>query len=142
MARVENFVYCLNAERIPVKGKQGDTINAMGVLSVISPEFIPGSFSFSIVFSILGMDLNNTNQIRIQFKDDSQKVLIDTDNLSIPPMSSDNEMHLPKEYCGLNLSMDFRNVVFERDGLYNTVVMLNEEIIGSAEIYAKGRRNV
>ena len=57
MARLANFLYCLNAERQQDPQGKGESINAMGVLTVLVPEFIPGLFSFSIIFSVLDIAL-------------------------------------------------------------------------------------
>ena len=49
MAKLTNLIYCLNAERVSANDGKGDSINAMGVLSALTPEFVPGTFSFSII---------------------------------------------------------------------------------------------
>lgn len=43
----------MNAERVSNEGK-GDFINAMGVLSVLIPEFVPGTFSFYCICFFCG----------------------------------------------------------------------------------------
>ena len=69
MARLSTFLYCLNAERHQANQGQGEAINAMGVLTLLTPEFVPGLFSFSIIFSILGIDPTTNGQIKLVFKD-------------------------------------------------------------------------
>lgn len=138
MARLGNFIYCLNAERVPAANGKGDTINAMGVLSALTLEFMPGTFSFSIIFSVLDADASQRNEIQIIFsKEDT--VLIDSGVISIPPIESTDNYDLPKEYKGLNMSMDFRNVIFKEEGLYQTKVMFNGQEVGINEIYVKGK---
>lgn len=138
MARLGNFIYCLNAERVPAVNGKGDTINAMGVLSALTLEFMPGTFSFSIIFSVLDADASQRNEIQIIFsKEDT--VLIDSGVISIPPIESTDNYDLPKEYKGLNMSMDFRNVIFKEEGLYQTKVMFNGQEVGINEIYVKGK---
>lgn len=138
MARLGNFIYCLNAERVPAVNGKGDTINAMGVLSALTLEFMPGTFSFSIIFSVLDVDASQRNEIQIIFsKEDT--VLIDSGVISIPPIESTDNYDLPKEYKGLNMSMDFRNVIFKEEGLYQTKVMFNGQEVGINEIYVKGK---
>ena len=140
MASLTNFVYCLNAERKPPMQGEGDSINAIGILSVMTPEFVPGTFSFSIIFSVLGVDTTKANELRVVFKDDSQnKILVNTENISVPSMPNKDDIQLPAECVGYNLSMDFRNVVFESNGYYTTEIYLNNESIGSRSIYVKGR---
>ena len=53
MATLTNFIYCLNAERVSSGDGNGEGINAMGIMSTLMPEFVPGTFSFSVIFSIL-----------------------------------------------------------------------------------------
>ena len=138
MARLGNFIYCLNAERVPAVNGKGDTINAMGVLSALTLEFMPGTFSFSIIFSVLDADASQRNEIQIIFSK-KDTVLIDSGVISIPPIESTDNYDLPKEYKGLNMSMDFRNVIFKEEGLYQTKVMFNGQEVGINEIYVKGK---
>lgn len=138
MARLGNFIYCLNAERVPAVNGKGDTINAMGVLSALTLEFMPGTFSFSIIFSVLDADASQRNEIQIIFSK-KDTVLIDSGVISIPPIESTDNYDLPKEYKGLNMSMDFRNVIFKEEGLYQTKVVFNNQEVGINEIYVKGK---
>lgn len=140
MAKLANFIYCLNAERHQIPQGNGESINAMGVLTVLRPEFVPGAFSFSIIFSILDIDIKTNGKIQIIFKDNSNKEVINTGEIIIPPIPREEEDPLPAEYVGYNLSMDFRNVVFETNGNYAMEVYYNNELIGTNPIYVKGRR--
>ena len=40
MAKVTSFVYCLNASRMITADGKGEMINAEGVLSTITPEYV------------------------------------------------------------------------------------------------------
>lgn len=141
MVRINNFIYCLNAERIPAPDGNRDAVNAMGVLSILTPEFVPGTFSFSIVFSILGVDtINQNNKIRIIFGDTENHTLVDTGDIVLPPKPEGDDLELPIEYQGLDMSMDFRNVIFEKEGIYGTQIIWNGEKLGDCMIYVKGRR--
>lgn len=141
MANLANFIYCLNAERVSSNDGQGENINAMGVLSTLTPEFIPGTFSFSIIFSVLGIDTSVNNTIQIIFSQkEEEKPLVESGVITIPPFPNDNEIGLPDKYRGLNMSMDFRNVIFETEGLYNTKIIFNDQIFANNEIYVKGKR--
>lgn len=48
MIKISNFIYCLNSVTTE------EEANALGVLSAITPEFIPGSFSFSVFMQYFG----------------------------------------------------------------------------------------
>lgn len=140
MAKQSNFIYCINSERVPGTDGNGDSLNAVGVLSVITPEFVPGAFSFSIILSVLDMDVKKENTIKIVFRDPDGKEIVNTNDIVIPPNPNEETMELPKVYQGLNMCMDLRNVIFEKEGLYYTEVIVNGNQIGKNEIYVKGRR--
>lgn len=141
MANLTNFIYCINAERVPAGDGNGDSINAMGVLSTLTPEFVPGTFSFSIIFSVLDVNVLGNNTIQIVFsKEGEEKGLIDTGIITIPPMPNEDKIGLPDRFKGLNMSMDFRNVIFEEEGLYNTAVFFNGQLLANNPIYVKGKR--
>lgn len=141
MAKLTNFIYCINAERVPSNDGKGDSINAIGVLSALTPEFVPGTFSFSIIFSILDIDVSGNNAIQIILsKKGEDKPLVDSGIINLPSMPDTNEIGLPSEYKGLNMSMDFRNVIFETEGTYNTAVFFNGQLLANNPIYVKGKR--
>ncbi len=142
MADLTNFIYCINAERIPSKNGKTDSVNAIGVLSSLTPEFVPGTFSFSIIFSVLDIDISGNNTVQITFfREGEQKNLVDSGVITIPPLSPDSDdIQLPPKYQGLNMSMDFRNVIFEQEGLYNTKVIFNDQVLAIKPIYVKGKR--
>lgn len=141
MANLTNFIYCINAERVPAGNGKGESINAIGVLATLTPEFVPGTFSFSIIFSILDIDISGNNTIRIVFsKDGEDKTLVDSGTVLIPPISNDDAIDLPAEYKGLNMSMDFRNVIFESEGIYRTTIFFNDQLLSVNPIYVKGKR--
>lgn len=143
MASLENVIYCLNAERVVTeKGEIGSNINALGILATITPEYVPGSFSFSVIFTVLGVDmLSAENTVQVKFcRADDDKVLIDSGILPLPAMPDDAGIELPEEYKGLNMSMDCRNVVFESEGVYVARIYFNKEFLGEKKIYVKGKR--
>lgn len=141
MARLTNFIYCLNVERIQAIDGKGESINAIGILSAITPEFVPGTYSFSVVFSVLDIDFSGNNTIQIIFsKEGVQEPLVDSGVIALSPMADENEIGLPKEHRGLNMSMDFRNIVFESEGLYHTTVYFDGVLLEKASVYVKGKR--
>lgn len=140
MARLTNFIYCFNAERVPSTDGKGESINAIGVLSALLPEFLPGMFSFSVIFSILDIDVSGNNNIQIIFsKEENRTPLVDSGIVALPSIV-DEDIKLPNEYKGLNMSMDFRNVIFETEGVYHTEVFFNGELLAKNPIYVKGKR--
>lgn len=139
MAKLTNFIYCLNAERVPASDGKGENINAVGIMSALTPEYVPGAFSFSIIFSILDINFSENNMIQIIFsKDGEENCLVDSGIITLQPQLYVDKVGLPNEYKGLNLSMDFRNVIFEAEGLYKTSVCFNNELLTEQPIYVKG----
>ena len=142
MAKLASFIYCANAEKMSNPEKKEESINAIGVFATLTPEYVPGMFSFSVIFSILGIDTSTANQVRIVFaKSGKEKNLLDTGNISIPPLAEKEEIILPPDYRGMIMSMDFRNIVFEEDGLYSAKVFLNDEDLGDNNIYVQGKNH-
>lgn len=139
MARLFSFMYCLNAER---QQPPTNSINAIGVLSTFKPDYVPGAFSFSIIFSILGLDMSTDNTVRITFsKRDALKPLVDTGNISLSSNELNKDAHsalIPEEYQGVDFTLDFRNVVFKENGVYVTTVYLNGDALGEQDIYVSG----
>ena len=140
MAKLSSFIYCINSERTPTLDGKGETINAIGILSVITPEFVPGTFSFSIIFSIVDIDLKQDNRIKIIFTDDNDKEILNSNEIILPTENLVDTLNIPDEYKGINMCMDLRNIVFEKDGVYKTTIIFNGNEIGTNEIYVKGRR--
>ena len=99
-------------------------------------------FSFSVIFSVLDIDVSIINRIRIVFaKAGGDKALLDTGDIPVPPFTEKEEVMLPTEYRGATMSMDFRNVIFEENGLYSAKVFVNDESLGDNYIYVQGRKN-
>ena len=141
MVRLANFIYCINAERTATDDGNGGNINAMGIMAAITPEFVPGTFSFSIIFSVLGVDTTENNTVQVIFKKDSEEnSLVDTGIITVPPISDQNLTGIPDEYKGMNMSMDLRNVIFESEGVYTTKVIFNGIELENKPIYVKGKR--
>lgn len=140
MARISSFIYCIGSERnISTDGK-GEMINAVGVLSAITPEYVPGLFSFSIIFSLLDYDQNISNTIKVVLSDDAQKEIINSNEIPLPIRHEPDPIEIPNKYKGANVCMDMRNVLFEKEGVYKTTIYFNGNSIGVYEIYVKGRK--
>ena len=137
MISVINFVYCLNVIR-KVNPDRTETVDASGILPVLLPESIPGNFSFSIVFTVLGINPKQLNNVQIQFKKDNV-IVADSGIISIAPIDKLEKNSLPDDYVGLNMSMDFRNIVFKKTGIYNTLIFINSKEIASEPIYVQGK---
>lgn len=74
MAKVSNFLYCLNTIT------NENEANVLGVLSAITPEYIPGTFSFSVFCSILDLSIGN-HIVKMQFKSPNDKILVNIEGM-------------------------------------------------------------
>lgn len=130
MARISNFIYCLNSIASDTEA------NAYGILSAITPDFVPGSFSFSVLCSILGLE-NGNHSIKMQFIAPDEEVLVDINGVIPYERKTDN--NLPEDQIGLNISTAWQNVTFKCSGMYTTVVKIDDIDCGSYHIFVKGK---
>lgn len=131
MAEIRNFVYCLNINVV-----EGRT-DIVGVLNAMTPEYIPGLFSFSISFSLLDIT-EGEHSLIVKFKDPDKEVIAGIDN-AIVSYKKDEKSNLPDEQVGMNIAAGMQNVNFKKSGLYSTEVILDGTSIGEYYIFAKGK---
>ena len=137
--KILTFLYCLHTG----KQKENGPIDAFGILPFLSPEFVPGMYSFSVVFGVVGIQEDKNHILGLQFKDPQGKVLIDAPNVSIQAGTFKNgDNRLPAEATSIMLSMDLQNIVFETEGMYMTSVSFDGKHLGDFEIYVKGKRRL
>lgn len=143
MAKVSPFIYCSQVDRPIAPDGSAGPINALGVMSTLILEYIPGTFSFSICFSLIGVDpVESDNAIRLLFRmKDSDRLLVDTGTIVLPSVLASTDVSLPALYAGIDCSIDFRNVIFEQEGLYATEVYYKNELMGEFEIYVAGKHH-
>ncbi len=135
--KVSTFVYCLGTTNM-----EGDNapINAMGVLPVLTPDFIPSTFSFSIIIGIRGIDDECNHTMDIIFKDSLKNNLVEAKDILISANQLQRgEQSLPKEYRGIVLGMDLRNVIIKQEGVYFTEVYFDRKKLGDFDIYVKAK---
>lgn len=133
MPYVSYFVYCLNIER------NGDSVSIQNPISAITPDYVPGNFSFAVAFSVLDTDVtSSSNTIRLIILDENKQVVADTNETQIARLIPE-ESPTPDKYRGYNFNMDFRNLQFQHNGLYTTQVYFNHEKIYENEIYVCGK---
>lgn len=130
MARISNFIYCLNSVT------NENEANVLGVLSAITPEYIPGAFSFSVFCSILDLS-DGPHTIKMQFKNPDEEVLVNIEGMI--PYEKQSDSNLPQEYVGINISSILQNVIFKKSGLYKTVVIVDDIECGTYKIFVKGK---
>ena len=72
MARLENVIFCLTATR------SSNQISANNIMAVLTPEYIPGLFSFSVILTVLDVEPNSKHMIYVKFIDQHQDCLLYT----------------------------------------------------------------
>ncbi len=130
MAKVANFIYCLDSVA------SGQDTNAMGVLTAITPEYVPGEFSFSILLTVVDIK-DGDHQVSLQFMSPENQELANVEGTV--PFQKSNEVDLPSQYEGVNISVNIKNVVFKESGLYKTKVCFDGQDCGSFDIFVKGK---
>lgn len=133
MARVDNIIFCLRTINM---GEQGVTANV--VLSAITPEYIPGLFSFSVIITLLDLDYSREHTFSVEFVNPNGENVIDICNQPMPNVDLDMG-NLPNEYKGINIAMDWNNVNLRLSGLYTIRILYDGTEIGNKSIYVKGK---
>ncbi|MCM1047667.1 MAG: hypothetical protein NC433_04500 [Clostridiales bacterium] len=131
MAEIKNFVYSLNVDTV-----DGRT-DIVGILNAMTPEYIPGLFSFSISFTLLGI-AEGEHSFVVKFKDPEKEVIAGIDN-AIVLYEKDRNSNLPDEQKGINIAAGLQNVNFKKSGLYSTEIVLDGTSMGEYYIFAKGK---
>lgn len=137
MPRISTFMY---AER--TEPNQQGQMTVSNPLLVINPIFVPGMFSFSIIFGVIGISNQSDHTMQIIFNspNEEDEPLINT---GIIPLSKgmapfEKTLDLPPEQKGMMFNLDFRNVVFKTEGIYKSTVFIDGEMLGEHPIYVKG----
>lgn len=140
MPRISTFMYSDNA-RMDLNGDQ-QQINITNPMIAFKPAFIPSTFSFAVTIGIAGFDLRQAHKLQYIFKElNSDDNIIDTGDVLFPARSNnvqDTDSLLPLEHRGVVINLDFRNVIFKREGDYISYVYFDGELLGSFPIYVKG----
>ena len=132
MAKVENIIFCLQAVNMDEQG-----VTAQNILNALNPEYIPGLFTFSDIVSVLDVDSEIGHQIEVDFADPEGNSVVHIEG-SMPPLPTDNS-NLPKEYKGIDISMNWNNVNFKISGSYELTLKLDGQCIGNKSIFVKGK---
>ena len=116
-----------------VNSPQGTVVSQLiSPRTVLRPQFIPSAFSFGISIGIEGVDLHKNNKISFKILDPDGNLLQASEDNELP--ATKNEDTLPTEYQGYVLSIDIRNLIIKKSGLYVFSLSLNGEEICSKNI--------
>lgn len=134
--KITTFVYCLGTSSME---GNNSPMNAMGILQILTPEYIPSTFSFSIIIGIKGMEISFDHKLDIIFKSKQENLVEAKDIVISAEQLKDSDPGLPEEQRGVMLGLDMRNVVFKEEGNYFTEVILDGKKLGEFDIYAKAK---
>ena len=140
MEKISTFMYAENSMQVPTQNpNQNSTtelkLQIVSPLLIISPIFVPGTFSFSIIAGILGVDLSKAHKMDIIFSNNETKEeLAVYRDVQLGPVPQNNASGLPVDLQGLTFSANLQNVKFENDGIYNTAIYLDGKKLGDFPI--------
>lgn len=110
--------------------------NVFGVLGALTPEFIPGQFSFSIVIGVRKTDFSISHTIRIIFGKHDESPLVDSGENTIRPNKAiSSSSGTSYSILGAQLT----NVIFKEAGEYVTSVYWDGELMRSEHIAVEQR---
>ena len=108
--KVTSLLCCENIAQDPLTQK----LNILNPIQVIKLPNLPSNYSFSIYLGILDIDKEGKDTIRIAFFDKDDELLNDISSINLPvPKEADLTKPL-----GININLDFRNLLFSKEGLY------------------------
>ncbi len=131
MAKINSIVFCLEIDR---KYEENDLVSAKGILPNIIINNFPNCFSFSLIIFLDNCNPEIKNKVRVKFKapEPNEKILADTDTIELK--ANKNLANLPEDYHGIGISLDFKNIDFEQEGIYKVEVYVNDDLVGDKTI--------
>jgi hypothetical protein len=141
MPTLSNFLHC---EETYIDDETGTPVIKTPI-PIIRLLKIPSSFSFSVVFSIVGVDTTEKDKhfMIYQFLNPIGEPIIETKPIDISFHGNNGiQNDLPREMRGVMFGADFRNIEFKLNGIYKSRVILDGEILGEYELPVLGRDGV
>jgi len=131
MPSISNFVFCLSSNNT------NGTNNINGVLCAITPEYVPGLYSFGVNFAILDL-AEGVHNLYLRFKDSDGNNVASIED-AVVNYSKDPSSNLPDKYLGVNVAVNFQNVDIKHSGMYYMDVILDGSSLKTFEIFVKGK---
>lgn len=121
--KITSLLFCEEAIVENINGQI--RMNIINPFSTISPQFIPTNYSFSLVVNFIDMrDFSNDFQIIIN--DPDGNTIVDTN--MIPLSLAGVNQKLPIEHQSIGISLNLRNVILPKEGIYSTIVKYGSKI--------------
>lgn len=131
MPSIKNFLYCLNSNN------SNGTNDVVGILAAMTPEYIPGQYSFSVNFSLLDLS-EGEHTLSLRFKNSDGTVLSSIENATVK-YEKDAKSNLPDAFVGVNVAANFQNVDIKKSGTHFMEVIFDGDTLGNFDIYVKGK---
>lgn len=115
MIRLNNIVFCDNTQQIP--SSDNSTVTVITIpFPELCPPYIPGLFSFAVSFGVSGIDADTSYDVSLVFSSPKGKIL---STCTVP-------LVLPKDMFNITCNVDFRNVLFEEEGVYQLCIQIKD----------------
>lgn len=131
MAYISDVIFCMRATNIEGQGACANTI-----LTALTPEYIPGLFTFSVVITLLDVDSSIEHKLVVDFLNPSEESTV---HIESPLPSMEENSNLPKKYKGITIAMDWNNVNLKVSGEYTIRISIDDTVLKEKKIYVKGK---
>lgn len=131
MANVSDVIFCLRATNVEGQGACATTI-----LTALTPEYIPGLFTFSVIITLLDIDASTGHQLMVDFISPTEENVVHVES-PLPAINEDN--NLPQQYKGINIAMDWNNVNLKVSGEYIIKITVDDILLKEKRIFVKGK---
>ena len=138
MPEIKNFIYCMGTKSVARSGDEQTFTPIEGIQNCLLPDYLPGNYSFSVVFSLLDLEPGEEYFVEVSFMYEKKEVARVEDIQLIG--GTDNKYNVPEKFFGYQIAIDFRNVLLNEEGVYHTIVSLNGEEKGDYPIYVKAKQ--
>lgn len=143
MPHVSTFMYAEGSMSETTPQNQ-QRLHVVSPLHIFVPMFVPGTFSFCVVFGILDINTDKDHILRITFSNPNkdEPPLIDTGDMHLPRVNDPNAQELPQEMRGIMTNISFQNVVLRYEGIYESEVFFDGDSLGIFPIQVKGKEKL
>lgn len=131
MIKVITFMLCdaINNVTLP----NGSVVPQLSApTAVLRPQFIPGLFSFGVAIGLLGVNVHQENKIKFVIVDPDGVTIQSSGESSVPVFTDEDT--LPADLQGFAMSIDVRNLVIQKSGIYTFKFYINDEEVCAKDI--------
>lgn len=105
---------------------------------IFTPMFIPGQYSFDVTVGIMELDTEKEEHTaRYTFSGPDGGIIINSGGIRLQK-TEQPQKNLPPDMRGGIISLDFRNVILNKNGTYKSEVFCDGESLGDFPISVRG----